>query len=78
MAIYDDVWFIATRQNNEKRGIFYSPPGTSAQEAWAKAFAWDMVQGLSDPHTATTDEVRHWMADMRKRGWRARKLKVVG
>lgn len=78
MPIYDDVWFIATRQKDELCGIFYSPPGISAQQAWANACAWDMVQGQSNPHTATEDEIRSWINNMRKLGWRARKLKVVG
>ena len=67
-TVLDYVYFIVTRSpQNPREGILYSCPAPSAQEEWEKAapFAWE---GWGEAVSVN---------EMKKRGWRAVKCKVI-
>lgn len=51
-------------------GIWYSPPGTSAVEAWSKATSWEELNHARgfDPYL--------WRERMYNEGWRAKKVAI--
>ena len=62
----DTVYMLA----HPKGGIWYAPPATSAKDAWAFARQWEQWN-----HNGQLNS-RAWENQMRKVGWRAKKVTI--
>ncbi len=62
----DKVWMLV----HPKKGFWYSPPATSAKEAWDNARQWEqwILGGRS---------VHGWREEMFEEGWRAKPVTLA-
>ncbi len=62
----DKIWMIV----HDQFGFWYSPPATSAQEAWRNAESWEQfIQGGIC--------IVGWVDAQKLLGWRARKVSIT-
>lgn len=64
MKVLDKVWMIVRNKEGEE-SVWYSPPGCSAPEAWAKFRSYESLN-----HSYLSKE------DMMKQGYRAKRVSI--
>lgn len=61
------MWMLMNKHNN---AIWFSPPASSAAQTWENAKLWEQV-------ITPQKDVSHWVSDMKRMGWKAKRIKGV-